>query len=212
MLVKFWMTRDPATVTPQTHAAEAYRLMQERKFRRLPVLDGEALAGIVTAENLNSILQYYAGRFDKARQKRDFSKIKVENVMTPSPFTVRPDTPVAEAAQLMRERKIGGLPVVEKGRLVGIITESDIFRALLGVLGFGLPGMPLTFLLPHDPAALHEVMQCAKARGLRIHALSVIRDYSQTHCMVLLHVEGEGVPPFLEDLRGRQVEILAVGE
>ena len=210
MLVRFWMTKDPATIGPQTGAAEALGLMQERKFRRLPVVEGGELVGIITDANLTSALQYYAGRFDKARQKRDFSAILVRNIMTPSPFTVRPDTSVAEAARLMQDRKIGGLPVVEKGRLVGIITESDIFRALLGVLGFDLPGMPVTFLLPHDPDELHEVMRLVKARNLKTHAMATIRDYSPAQCMVMLHVEGEGVAGFLDDLRSRRIEILSV--
>ncbi len=210
MLVRFWMTKDPVTVGPRTGAAEALGLMQERKFRRLPVVDEGRLVGIVTDANLTSALQYYAGRFDKARQKRDFSGIQVQNIMTPSPFTARPDTPVAEVARLMQDRKIGGVPIVDKGKVVGIITESDIFHALLSVLGFGLPGMPLTFLLPHDPDALHEVMRILKARGLGLHALATVHDYSPSQSMVMAHVEGKDVNGFLDDLRARKIEILSV--
>jgi CBS-domain-containing membrane protein len=132
LLVRDWMSKDPVTIEPQTTLPAAYHLMKLNRIRRLPVVDHEGrLLGIVTQ-----------GDIREARPKESISlsiwelhfrvaSLEAKDFMTPNPVTVTPETSIKQAAQLMLQHKIGGLPVVEAKRLVGVITESDIFRLLV---------------------------------------------------------------------------------
>jgi len=121
--VREWMSADPVTVLPTTHVSEAYQLMQERHIRRLPVVEGGNLIGIVTLGDLRS----KGADADTDEVKR----LRVDSVVHLNPITVTPDTPLRDAAKLMIKHKISGLPVMTAIGLAGIITESDIFRALV---------------------------------------------------------------------------------
>lgn len=134
MKVRDVYTRGAVAVVPRTSIAEARRLMQERQIRRLPVVDGERVVGIVTKLDLLRAMPSVATSLSIWEINYLLDKVRVEEVMTRDVLTVTPDTDLAEAAKLMKERKIGGLPVVENGELVGVITESDIFRVLVRLL------------------------------------------------------------------------------
>jgi acetoin utilization protein AcuB len=130
------MSRRVITVGPDTDLAAAAKLMRARKIRHLPVVDtGRRLVGIVTARDLRQAL------FAPAVQDRPEDMLKVLNglvvrdVMTRGVVSVRVTTPIREAARLMHERKLGALPVVERDRLVGILTETDVLDAFQRLLG-----------------------------------------------------------------------------
>ncbi len=125
--VRELMTRDPVTVAPLAPLGVALGLMREREIRHLPVVDdGERLVGMLTDRDLR---QAALARFHALRDaERD---LLVQDVMTWAVVTTTPDTPVAHAAAAMYQRRIGSLPVVESGRLVGILTERDLLRALM---------------------------------------------------------------------------------
>ncbi len=122
-LVVDWMTHNPVIVLPSTPLPDAYALMQERRVRRLPVMDGGRLVGIVTLGDLRQA--------NATVDNPEAAKMRVELVMTENVVTVTPQTPLREAAKLMVKHKVSGLPVMDGPKLVGIITESDIFRALI---------------------------------------------------------------------------------
>jgi len=130
-LVKDWMTRDPIVITPETTLPEAHRIMAEHKIRRLPVVDNGKLVGIVTRGDIREASPSDATSLSIFELNYLLAKLAVKQIMTRKPVTVKPGTTVERAAQIMLEHKIGGLPVVEGGNLVGIITESDIFRMLV---------------------------------------------------------------------------------
>lgn len=209
MQIRLWMTPDPVTVGPKALASKTLLLMQERKFRRAPVVEDGRLVGIVTRDDLAGWLRYLAGRSDASRESRDFQRLLVENVMTPSPFTVRPDTPLEEVARLMLERKIGALPVVEEERVVGIVSESDIFRALVKILGWHHPGLRVVALLA--PGGAHDLLEAARTCGVEILSLLTVPDYSPTHRLVSVCVSGEGSQAFLEALCAKQIQIMSAG-
>ncbi len=121
--VSKWMTRNPVVVLPTTPLAEAYALTSERRVRRLPVVENGKLVGIVTLGDLRQS-NINVGNPEAA-------KTRVALVMTEKVITVTPETTLREAAKLMIKHKISGLPVMEGDQLVGIITESDIFRAVM---------------------------------------------------------------------------------
>ncbi len=121
--VRDWMTPNPVTVLPSTPSTEAFELMRERRIRRLPVVENGKLIGIVA---LSDLLKAGA-----SSQDTEASKMRITLVMTADPRTVTPETPLRQAAKLMLTHKISGLPVLEADQLIGIITESDIFRAFM---------------------------------------------------------------------------------
>lgn len=128
-LVKDWMTREVVTIGPDATLADAHRLMSDRRIRRLPVMNAGRLVGIVTQDDLQSAAPSDAISVNIYELSYLVSRLKVSRVMTPHPITVSPRATIGRVAELMLEHKIGSLPVLdETGQLVGIITESDIFR------------------------------------------------------------------------------------
>ena len=130
-LVRDWMTRNPITITADTSLTEASRLMQDNDIRRLPVIKNGHVVGIVTWGDIREASASDATTLTIFELGYLLKKLQVERIMTRDPITVTPTTTITRAAQLMLEYKIGGLPVVENGKLVGILTESDVFRMLV---------------------------------------------------------------------------------
>jgi acetoin utilization protein AcuB len=118
MIVATRMTRNPITITPTESLATAQEKMRAGEFRHLPVVEGERLVGILSDRDL----RIHWGHFKETR---------VTGAMTDDPETAAPTSTVAEAAERMLGRKLDSLPVVEDGRLVGIITLSDVLKAYL---------------------------------------------------------------------------------
>lgn len=130
-LVRDWMTPDPVVAGPETTVPEAHRMMTERRIRRLLVVKEGQLLGIVTRGDVRGAEPSEATTLSIFELNYLISKLTLERIMTRDPITIRPDETVYDAARLMLQKKIAGLPVVEGGRLVGIITESDIFRMIV---------------------------------------------------------------------------------
>ena len=128
------MSGNPVTVHKDDPIRKAFDLMMEGQFRRLPVMEGRELVGIVTDRDLrratNSPLVLHETWYDEYL----LDHITVKACMTSDPITVTPQTPVEEAVTIMCERQIGGVPVVEEGKLVGIITRTDLLKLLVRLL------------------------------------------------------------------------------
>ncbi len=152
MFVRDCMTRDPVTIRPESDPLAAIALLKCGDFRRLPVVDAESkLVGIVTRNDLEVFLSKAGSPGILKRQHR------VDQVMSRDVTTVTPDCPLEEAASLMVKRKIGSLPVVEDEEVVGIVTETDIFKQLAAVLGGGTDSLRLTVQVPNVPGQLAEL-------------------------------------------------------
>lgn len=132
--VKDMYTRDVVTVDPETSAPAAGKLMGEKNIRRLPVVKDGKLVGIVTLSDLMRAAPSPATSLSVWEINYLVDKIKVKEIMSKTVHTVSPDDNLRAAARLMLEHKIGGLPVVEDGRVVGILTESDVFRTMIDML------------------------------------------------------------------------------
>lgn len=131
-LVRDWMSREVATVDPETPVTEAGHILVEKTIRRLPVVADGKLVGIVTYGDLRSARPAAPADADVLELNYLLSQLSVADVMTDNPITVGEDETIGRAAQLMLNNMIGGLPVVNSaGDLVGIITESDIFRLVV---------------------------------------------------------------------------------
>jgi len=123
--VRSWMSERLITITPQTTLPEAQRLMFEHKIRRLPVVKSDKLVGIVTRGDIREAKPSDATTLSIYELNYLLDSLTAKDFMTPNPITVSPDNTLGEAARLMVEHKVGGLPVVDQGKLVGIITETD---------------------------------------------------------------------------------------
>jgi CBS domain-containing protein len=134
-LVREWMTPNPICATPEMTLPEAHRLMNEHRIRRLPVVDNGRLVGIVTRGDIRGAEPSDATSLSIFEINYLLSRLTLDRIMTRNPVTVTPDTTIGQAAQLMLQHKIAGLPVVDGGRVVGILTESDIFRMVVGMWG-----------------------------------------------------------------------------
>ena len=131
--VRDWMVPDPIIVSPQATVADAVVLLEAHRIRHLPVMDVDRLVGMITDRDVR-LASMPRARMEPAQPDALLRLIRVEQVMSPDPTTAAPDMPIAEAARLMLERRYGGLPVVDDGRLVGIITQGDLLKALLTYL------------------------------------------------------------------------------
>jgi len=129
------MTTDVVAIEPQNSIATAIRLMRQGQLRRLPVVENGALVGNVTSGDLRRITGLASILKDPSQDNFLWHHIPVANVMSRNPISLSPDTPISEAARLLVAHKIGGLPIVVDGRLVGIITTSDLLETLMEAEG-----------------------------------------------------------------------------
>jgi len=131
-LVMDWMTRDVITIAPDTSLADADKLLVEHTIRRLPVMENGRLIGIVTYGDIRSAKPSQASSLSAADTNQIISRLKTTKFMTPNPIIVSQEATIGEAAHIMLQNMISGLPVINyKSELVGIITESDIFRMVV---------------------------------------------------------------------------------
>jgi len=133
-LVRDWMTSPVVTIPPTMSVHAAHRLMTDRRIRRLPVVQDGRLVGIVTLGDLRAAEPSGATSLSRAEILTLLDDLHVSEIMHRAVFTVSPDTPIREAAGMMLVHRVSGLPVVKEGVIIGMITESDIFRMLVRML------------------------------------------------------------------------------
>lgn len=203
MLVRYWMTEDVVTVPPDTPITEAERIMHERGFRRLPVVKGKRLVGLVTLADIRGAKPSPATSLSVWEINYLVSRITVGEVMTRDVITIGPDAPIEEAARIMRERKVGALPVVEGQELRGIITESDLLGAFMEVLGIGEGGVRITFELDDRPGALAEALEPIKGKNVNIVSVCTCRSPREGKRQVVLRLRAEEAGDIVAELEKR---------
>jgi acetoin utilization protein AcuB len=131
-LVRDWMTPEPICAAPDMTLPEAHKLLADHHIRRLPVVDQQGrLVGIVTRGDIRGAEPSGATSLSIFELNYLLSRLTLDRIMTKDPVFITPDTTIGDAARLMLDKKIAGLPVVNAGRVVGILTESDIFRLVV---------------------------------------------------------------------------------
>ncbi|MFP3854179.1 MAG: CBS domain-containing protein [Anaerolineales bacterium] len=199
MLVGERMSKPVITVSPDTSIQEALNRMHANHIRRLPVLNNKGkLLGIITEQDLLHASPSDATSLSIWEMKFLLSKIQISEVMSKEVVTVNHDTPVEVAARIMADRKIGGLPVLQNGELTGIITETDLFRIFLEMLGAYNAGIRVTVLIPNIPGELSQITTAIHDAGGNIISLSTALGDSTATGEVIFKVEGIAA----EELRG----------
>ena len=189
MLVGDRMTERPITVNEDTPVDRALRLMRDEKVRRFPVLDKRGkLVGIVSEKDLLYVSPSPATSLSMYEIPYLLSKIKVRDTMAKDVISVAEDTPLEEAARIMADNKIGGLPVTRDGKLVGIITETDLFKVFLEMLGAREAAVRLTMLVPEQKGTLAKIAGRVAELGGNTLALGTIMGEDPTSRLLTIRV------------------------
>jgi len=198
MLVGERMTHPVLTILPDVPVQDALVRMRKEKVRRYPVTDKRGkLIGIVTDSDLLNASPSEATTLSVWEINSLLAKITVERVMAREVITVTEDATIEEAARIMADKKVGGLPVINNDRLVGIITETDLFNVFLEMLGARTTGVRVTVEVPDSPGKLYDLTGAIKNLGGNINGLGAIQGESSETRQVTIKVVGVG----LEDLR-----------
>jgi acetoin utilization protein AcuB len=191
MLVGERMSAPVLTIDIDFTIHEALQTMRENGMRRLPVVDDDGkLVGLVSEKDLLDASPSGATSLSVWELNYLLSKINIGDIMTTDVITISEDTPLEEAARIMADNKIGSLPVVENGNVVGIITETDLFKIFLEILGARQAGVRVTALVPDVPGELAALTSALRDAGGNIIALGTFRGESEKTRTITLKVEG----------------------
>jgi len=208
MLVRERMSCNPVTVTADIPITEALRLMRDRQVRRLPVLDQEGnLIGIVSEKDLLYASPSPATSLSIYEMHYLLSRLRVQELMTTEVITVTPDTLLEEAARIMVDHKIGGLPVTAGRKLLGIITQTDIFEVLLEQFGARQKGLRLSLEIPERKGEMARVTTAIAQLGGDILALGTFLGDDPTTALVTIKVKDVSAEALEATMRDLGVQI-----
>ena len=191
MLVGERMTHPVITIRPEVPIMDAYELMQKEGIRRLPVVNQKGtLVGMLAEREVLHASPSQATSLSMWELNYLMSKVTVDEIMTEDVVTVDVNTPLEEAASIMAENKIGGLPVMRDGKLAGIVTETDLFKVFLELFGAHEPGIRITVLVPNMPGELSKLTSAIYKAGGNILALGTSRGEDTSNAEITLKVEG----------------------
>ena len=178
MLVQNWMSKEVITVNVNDSMQDATRLLKENDIRMLPVMKNGKLVGIVTDRDLKRASASDATVLEIHELLYLVSNIKIKEIMTKDPVTVPFDFTVEETAEVLLTKKISGVPVVDyDGKIVGTITQTDLFRALISLTGVGKKGIQFAFQLEDRPGSIKEVADVIRKHGGRM--VSILTSYER---------------------------------
>jgi acetoin utilization protein AcuB len=213
MLVKNRMTKNPITVKPDLPIAEALEWMRREKIRHFPVVNKKGkLVGIVARDDLLYASPSPVTSLSMWEVTYLMSQVTVEEAMTKDVITVSEEMPLEEAARVMFDNKIGSLPVVRDGTVVGIITESDLFEAFLELFGGHEKGVRLTVLAPYYKGSLADIASKITEAGGLILALNVFEGEDPSNWGCTLKVTDIGKDDLLDVVEPLIVKVLDVRE
>ena len=209
MLVKERMSHPVVIIHPELPIMEALNLMKKEHIRRLPVVDKRGrLVGIVSEQDLLQAAPSSATSLSVWEVNYLIGKVIVKEVMSKDLITIAEDTPLEEAARTMVDNKIGGLPVVRDREVVGIITETDLFKIFLELLGAREPGVRLACLVPNIPGELAQLSKAIFDAGGNVLTLGTFLGESSENREITLKVAGisaqaleESIEPYVERIQ-----------
>jgi len=190
MLVGERMHKPVITVPPDMPITEALNLMKRERIRRCPVIKDGKLVGIISDKDLLNASPSTATTLSIWEINYLISKITVGEVMTKNVLTINEDTPIEQAARMMADNKIGGMPVLRDGAVVGIITETDLFKLLLELMGAREMGIRVTVLVHERPGELAKITKAIAEAGGDFLAFGVFSGPDTSNRQVTFKVTG----------------------
>lgn len=213
MLVGERMSKNPVVISRDTGVDDALRLMRDKNVRRLPVMDKNGrLVGIVSDKDLYLASPSPATSLDIFELRYLLSRLTVEKIMSTPVITVTPKTPLEEAARIMADKKIGGLPVIDGDNMVGIITESNLFKIFVELLGARKRGVRVTLIVPDIKGQLATLTSAIALKGGNFIALSTLEGIRPGTFEVMLKVTDLDVTTVGEILGRLNVEMIDIRE
>ncbi|KRT74473.1 MAG: CBS domain containing protein, acetoin utilization protein AcuB [Deltaproteobacteria bacterium CSP1-8] len=210
MIVAKRMMRNPVFVDENDSMKKAMDILKEREIRHLPVLKGgDKLVGILTETDIKQASPSPATALEIREIFYLLDKVKVKQIMTRRVFTVSSNASIEEAALIMREKKIGCLPVVDGGRLVGILTETDILDAFLDSMGVNGPGYRVELALPNRPGMLLEVVKLLKDFDANIVSVATASHDDPGMRILILRIETKNYKVLKAAIKKSGYEILS---
>lgn len=210
MLVKDRMTLDPVTITPVTSFPEAFRIMRENRIRHLPVMDGKKLVGVVARTDLLHASPSVATTLSVFEINYLLANLHVKEVMSSPAITVLEDAPLEEVARLMVDKKIGCLPVMRDGTMVGLITETDIFKTFVEVLGGEEASLRVTVRVRDVRGELARLAGVIADLGGNLCSVARFRGEEPQHCFITFRLEGVDEEILVPALRDTVKEVVHV--
>lgn len=219
MFVSMWMTKEVRTVTPDTPLTQIAATMAQQHIRRAPVVasaqEPTRLVGMISARDVLHAFPANVNPFSYATSAAPPNgaltpsfKLTAADVMVPDPITTTPEAPIEQVAKIMREHKIGALPVLRNSALVGLITESDIFRAFVELFDQGARGVRITFDNSRGEDVLPLIADMTKKHGLRVTSFVSLLKHQRPMCVV--EVIGASTDALLDDIWKSHHQVLSV--
>lgn len=212
MKVKERMTIGVKTVQMDTSVAEAFRLMKENNIRRLPVMDKNKLVGIVTLTDLNQAAPSTATTLSIHELNYLLAKTKIKDILPKKQkvVTVSPENYIETAAKIMRSKKVSGLPVLDNEKLVGIVTETDIFDALIDILGVKKAHSRIDLYVRERPGTLAEIIAIIANNGINILNTVVYYEDKKDKYKIILRLESLENEAVIKELESKGYEIESI--
>jgi acetoin utilization protein AcuB len=193
MYVWYWMTKKIFTVCPDDYLSDAIGLMKEHNIKHLPVLKNDKLKGLISDRDVRQYTPSKATSLDMYELHYILSNTRIKELMTAKVVTTGPDTPLEEAAMIMLDNNIGCLPIVDDGKVVGIISDNDIFRALVDITGVRHGGNRIYVTLEDRPGSIRELADIIRKDGF--HLQSILTSYEgvrEGYRSVVIRTAGNG--------------------
>ena len=202
MLVRNWMSCKVVTVSPEASIVEAKRLMKENGIRRLPVVGDAGLVGIISDRDLRDYIPAGGTSLDVHELHYLLAKTPVEEIMTRDVITIGPEATVGRAARMMKDQKIGGIPVMDEDRVVGIITVQDVLASFIEALGLNEPGARLRCEVSNDPGHLADIARIIADEGSTIVSMISYLEHGKPNTKnLILRIRPERAKEVAEALR-----------
>jgi acetoin utilization protein AcuB len=213
MLIRERMSHPVITINADSSMKEALDLMRREHIRRLPVINKRGqMVGIVTETDLAKASPSEATTLSVFEIRELTNRVKVEEIMTSEVVTIAEDTPIEEAARIMADCDVSGLPVMREGKLVGLITETDLFKIFLELFGARESGVRLTIEVPKTPGQLAKLTRAIFELGGDILALGTFMGETSETGQITVKVDGVPMPALIDAVRPLVLRISDVRE
>jgi acetoin utilization protein AcuB len=213
MIIERRMTRNPVTATPEMSVAEASALMKREKVHRLPVLDKDRkLVGIISEKDILYASPSPVSTLSIHEMAYLLSQLTVKKLMTRDVVTITKDTTVEEAARLMVDQDLSSLPVLEDGKLIGIVSKSDLFKILLELFGARHYGVRMSFLVEDKPGAIAQISNTLASNGVDIIAFGTFMGTDSTNAVCTIKMQGITMTKAVDLIKPLVMEVLDVRE
>ncbi|HBV99523.1 MAG: acetoin dehydrogenase [Peptococcaceae bacterium BICA1-7] len=209
MFVKDCMSTTPISITPTTPILEALNTMKKNKIRQLPVVENNRLVGLVTERELLTVTPSPATTLSIYEMNYLLAKMVVKEVMVKNPVTVEPSSNIEDAALIMRDKKLGSLLVTENGKLVGIITQTDVFDKLISMFGLRKAGTRLVIETDDRVGALADIVDEVRNLGLNLVGVA-IADKSDRKVQIMLRISTADPGPLVKNIKEKGFTVTSI--